>query len=168
MNHSKARARGAKSLPSRLVKVALLLWAASLALPVGYGAEIWGLIRGWTYLLMTFFLPFSPETWRDNSLLAMILFILSGLSYIATPLAPLAALLSHRLAVALAAFGLIAPMAILWNGGLYIHRPVRNEYVLNSGGLSSLVAALIMLAAWIVVIWQEQSATRRFTNRHAT
>jgi hypothetical protein len=112
----------------------LAMFAASLFLPFAYGAEIFGVMSGWTVLLVSFRDPVP---------------ILTVLAYLASPLSLLAARHRPWLAASLVAFGSLLPIWILATEGLYINAFLRNRRILNSGCLCLLVADLLMLAAWI-------------------
>ncbi|MEK7684296.1 MAG: hypothetical protein AAB466_02610 [Verrucomicrobiota bacterium] len=126
-----------------MVAASLSLFVASLFLPVAYGAEIFGIMRGWVVFLLAVLSPFS----FSHSPLA-ILWILWALSYLSTPVSLLTAKRSYWLAAGQAAFGLVFPAWLLVSNGLYIEGHHRKDELLNSGGLCALAAAALMLGAW--------------------
>ncbi len=115
---------------------AVALLAASLFLPVGYGAEIFGVIYGWMFVSVLF--PFCP------------LYVL-----------PVAAVLMPRrmkeVAVLLVALGGVGWTYLVFQGGFVIDAFLRDEKIFASG----LVCGLVSTGALAFVLVRRANADRR-------
>jgi hypothetical protein len=118
-----------------MITGALAFFAASLFLPFADGAEIFGVMAGFTVLCTSFYTPLS---------------FLTGLAYVAAPLSLLVAKPSPRLAAILVALGSLLPIWVLATEGLYITASLGR--ILKTGCICLLLADVLMLAAWIVTM----------------
>ena len=125
----------------------LVLFVASLVLPMAYGAEIFGLMRGWMWIVFAIVSGVAGSA-TLASWFAPVLFVI-GISYIATPVSILAASWNYWLAARVAAFGLLGPVYSLATEGFYIDMFLSNRQALNSGNICSFGGAALMLGTWI-------------------
>lgn len=110
--------------------------AASLFLPVGYGAEIFGVIYGWMFVSVLF--PFCPVY----------------------DLPVAAVLMARRMkgaAALLAALGFVGWTYLVFQGGFVIDAFLRDEKVFASG----LVCGLVSTGALAFVLVRRMLAERR-------